>query len=901
MKFCITNLAKYGGMMWKIKNKRVVRLILICFLINNLVAYSSENKGTELNDENYEKIEKSESMSILQEGELVYIRAKIRVKEEFLKGIVYNGRIYFEERKLFEVLEIELSDKEIKKNPTLIENQRYYDLEKEYKNLKINEYKFEEEEMSVDVDPSWQLSHEKERDINEKREKLEIIKKNLIVSEPEKEEWKMLTSGIMGVGYTNTSGERSGEAAYIRYNNNLFYGATSLNATVNKEDGKTDSTLDYLFWERDVLNNKKLLIGNTYKNSRYNTSDISSSITGVTLGLENSWDSQMRVTQRQISGYAPTGTVVELYENGILRDFQTITDGQYKFDVDLYNGSKYYSIKKYMSDGQVIMEDVSLLANESVLPKGKVDYTVDVGSIKGKESKGTVDAEIKYGIFEDFTGIIGGFDMYDEDYNKSSFYTVGEIGIIPLDIIGSQLYHTITYSSDDNENSMYKYALELALGKDQISYKSEDYSKLSSNYRSYTRKNDDLSYDLRVINGYNLKVGTSSQENDNREKERTYYGNLYKNYRYFYLTTGLNKRKNETTGESETYVTPGASYSVSKDNEISKYIDTISVYSSIGPQGSYGVNVGKNNAGKRGEWDYYLNYNNNDDNNKESFGLMVSYTPGGRAKITSNAQKSYSADKPLIQNSIETNVYMGPKKPKFDYAKNMGRGTVSGKIFLDKDGDGEFTPERDTVVKDSKVETYRNYTYADSDGEYTLGGLATYSPVELRIASEDDEMPYYISPSDKKKIKLNPGGKKIVDFGYRPIVSILSEVNFGKNFYREEVESVLENLEIEFKNMKREESFKYEFGKDDLIVHTVPVGIYSVELIYKGKANIKIQKSKYYLVIKDVEESEITFDIEKIDDENFMLSVKQDKSQLYTSIDQIYTSLERKKVVLLEK
>lgn len=882
-------------MMWKIKSKRIAKLILFCFLLNGLITYSSEKEEMVLKSDSYKKIEKSESESILQEGEMVYIRAKIRAKEEFLKGVVYNGKVYFEEQKLFEVLEIELSDKETKKNPTLIENQKYYDLEKEYKNLKINKYEFDEEEMSVNIDPDWQLSHEIERDINEKREKLEIAKKNMDIEEPETEEWKMITSGIMGIGYTNTSGERSGEEAYIRYNNNLFYGATSLNATINKEDGETDSTLDYLFWERDVLNNKKLLIGNTYKNSRYNTSDVSNSITGVTLGLENSWDSQMRVTQRQVSGYAPTGTVVELYENGILRDFQTVTDGQYKFNVDLYNGSKYYSIKKYMSDGQVIMENVSLLANESVLPKGKIDYTADVGSIKGKESKGTFDTEIKYGIFEDFTGIIGGFDMYDEDYNKSSFYTVGEVGIIPLDIIGSQLYHTITYSSDDNENSMHKYALELALGKDQLNYKNEDYSKLNSNYRSYTRKNDDLNYDLRVIGGYNLKIGTSSQESDSREKERTYYGNLYKNYRYFYLTTGVNKRKNRTTGESDTYVTPGASYSVLKENKTSKYLDTVSVYSSIGPDGSYGVNIGKNNAGKNGEWDYYLNYNNNDDNNKESFGLMVSYMPGGRAKVTSNVQKSYSADRPLIQNSIETNVYMGPKKPKFDYAKNMGRGTVSGKIFLDKDGDGEFTPNRDTIVKGSKVETYRNYTYADLDGEYTLGGLPTYSPVDLRIASEDEEMPYYISPSDKKKIKLNPGGKKIVDFGYRPIVSIVSEINFGKDFYREEVENVLEDMEIEFKNMKREESFKHEFGKDDLIVHTVPVGIYSVELIYKGKSNIKIHKSKYYLALKDIEESEVTFDVEKIDNENFVLSIKQDESHLYASIDQLYTSLEQEK------
>lgn len=662
--------------------------------------------------------------------------------------------------------------------------------------------------------------------------------------------------------------------------------------------------MDYLYWERDIFDNKKLLLGNTYKNSSFNTSDKGGSITGVTLGLENSWDSQMRVTQKKISGYAPTGTIVELYENGILKDFQTVTDGQYHFDVDLYNGSKYYSIKKYTSDGQVIIEDVSLLANESVVPKGKLDYSLDVGSITGKESKGTFDAELKYGIFEDFTGTIGGFDVYDDDYNKTSFYTVGEIGIIPLDVIGSQLYHNIKYSSDGEDNSMYKYALELTLGKDFISYSNEDYSKLDSNYRSYTRKNDDLSYDLRVIDGYNLRLGTSSQENDEREKERVYYGNIYKNYRYFYLTSGISKRKNTTTGESDTYVTPGISYSVSKENEMSNYIDTVSVYSNIGPEGSYGINIGKNTAGKDGEWDYYVNYNNNDDNNKESFGLMVSYMPGGRAKITSNVQKSYSADKPTIQNSVETSVYMGSKKPKFDYAKNMGKGIVSGKIFLDKDGDGEFTPNRDTIITNSKIETYRNYAYADENGEYTLGGLPTYSPVEVRIVSEDADMPYYISPREKKKVQLNPGGREILDFGYRPIVSISSEINFGKDFYREEVVEVLKNMEIEFKNIKKEESFKYEFGKDDLIVHTVPVGIYSVELVYKGKTNIKIHKSKYYLALRDMEESEVTFDIEKIDDKNFVLSVKQDSNQLYASLEQIYASLEQEKykdIVLLDK
>ncbi len=886
----------------KISNRNVLKILFIlCLLKNTTLSFAEvlkentkEQKLVSLEEpKDEEEIKDFEGIEgEYSEGEEVLIKLDIKKKEEYITGIVKNGKIYLEEEAFLEAVETKITKKNQPQNAIEVEGKRYYDLESDYKSLGLKSYSFDQEGMNMKVVPQWKLQYEKEEDALDARERTKIQNKNNKEVEYATENWKMWTSGIMGIGYTRTDGDNENNSGYIRYTNNLLYGSTSLNATIDDNDDDAKATLDFAYWERNVLNNKRLLIGNTFKQSNYSTSDRSSSVTGITLGEENSWDSQMRVTQKQVTGYAPTGTTVELYENGILKDFQTVTDGQYEFNVDLFNGSKNYAIKKYMPDGRIIMEEVTLLASESVLAKGKLDYSVDVGVIKRKENKSTFGGQVKYGILKDFTGIIGGFDLYDDEYSKQSFYTVGEVGIIDIPIIKAPLYHNVMYSSDGDDNSMSKYNLGLTLGKDQLNYKNEDYTKLDERYQSFTKKNDDLYYDLREIKGYNLKVGTSSREDTSNEKQRTYYGTVYKSYGPFYTSIGVNKTKNETTGETERNISPGISYSTPSNSKINKCLDTISIYSNIGDENTYGLSVGKTNAG---EWDYYLNYNNNDKNDKESFGMMVSYTPGGKAKVSTNIQNSHYNQKPTIQNTVETNVYMGPKKPKFDYAKNMGKGTVAGKVYLDRDGNGKFDEETDVVIKNSKIETYRNSTYADENGEFVLGGLETYSPVDVRISSNDDEIPYYVSTKSHEKVKLNPGGRKKLDFGYRPVVSIATEINFGENFYREQVIDMLRDMEIEFENMRTHEKYKYEFGKDDIIIKTLPVGVYSLELTYKGDSNIKIHKSKHYLALKETEESEITFDVDKLDETNFVLTVKQDYKQLFVSLEQLYSSIELEK------
>ncbi|MGL5657351.1 MAG: hypothetical protein ACRCXY_11035 [Fusobacteriaceae bacterium] len=885
----------------KISNRNILKILFIlCLLKNTTLSFAEVPKESikELKLVSLERSEedlKEESKGLQGEysdGEEVLIKLDIKKKEEYVAGIIKNEKIFLEEEGFLEAIESKIPKKNTLKNTIEVDAKKYYDVENEYESLGLKSFSFDQEGMNMKVVPNWQLIYEREEDIQNQRDRTRIKNKNSKDEDYITENWKIWTSGIMGIGYTRTDGDNENNSGYIRYTNNLLYGSTSINATIDEDEDDAKARLDYAYWERNVLDNKRLLIGNTYKQSDFSLSDSGSSMTGVTLGLENSWDSQMRVTQKKVTGYAPTGTTVELYENGILKDFQTVTDGQYEFNVDLYNGSKNYAIKKYMPDGQVVMDDVTLLASESVLPKGKFDYSVDVGVIKEKENKGTFGGELKYGILKDFTGIVGGFDLYDDDYNKNSFYTVGEVGILNIPLINAPLYHNVMYSSDGEDNSMSKYNLGLTLGKDQINYKNEDYTKLDERFQSFTKKNDDLYYDLREIKGYNLKVGTSTSEDTNNEKQRTYYGTLYKSYGQFYTSLGLNKTKNETTGETENYASPGISYSTPSTSEINKYLDTISVYSNLGEENVYGVSIGKNNLE---EWDYYINYKSNDKNTQESFGMMVSYTPGGKAKISTNIENSHYNKNPTIQNTVETNLYMGTKKPKFDYAKSMGKGIVGGKVYLDKDGNGEFDEGIDTVVKNSKIETYRNSTYADENGEFVLGGLETYSPVNVKISSQDDNIPYYVKEDFYEKVKLNPGGRKKLDFGYRPVVLIAMEINFGENFYREQVIDILKDMEIEFENMRTHEKYKYEFGKDDMIIKTLPVGIYSLELVYKGDTSIKTHKFKHYLAVKDTEESEITFDVDKLDESNFVLAVKQDYKQIFSSLQQLYSNIELEK------
>ena len=84
-------------------------------------------------------------------------------------------------------------------------------------------------------------------------------------------------------------------------------------------------------------------------------------------------------------GYAPDGSVVELYRNGTLIDYQRVNEQRYIFTgIDLLSLTDRYYIRIYENNGSYIQKDLSLLMNNKALAKNKWSYSIQSGKVREK-------------------------------------------------------------------------------------------------------------------------------------------------------------------------------------------------------------------------------------------------------------------------------------------------------------------------------------------------------------------------------------------------------------------------------------------------------------------------------------------------------------------------------------
>lgn len=809
------------------------------------------------------------SYGFSEEKEEIILQVKMGDKVEYLEGylLLETNEIYSDLERFLDFIETPKELKErLKKEQKGKELTNITQLNSD-KNIKFDKFNWDEFDSTLEIDPPWETKEENENRLLKNRERLSQRKEFNGEEDVKREDWKLFTPGLLNIGFSRDDITRdSDNRLYFSYSNNLFYGNFNLDGEI-KDDG---THLNYAYWQRDIVDEKKLVMGDFYRNTVFNYGK-SGRLRGIQLLEKYSWNSNINVNSKSIVGFAESGTTVELYVNNILRDFQIVQGGQYRFDVDLGNGSNEYTIKKYAVNGEVIEEKISVYGSENILKMGEFDYIGSVGHERD-EDYNLYDIQLRYGLFENLTVGLGGFNVIDNNSEIREFVSASEVGSFTLPYINLPILQEGHLGYKNEDEFAYRYNIETTVRDISINYFNENYSKLDRGLKETINriKNSELQFSKDIF-GINTRLGYNHSTDRYGVEQKEYYTNLGKGFGKVYTNLGIRKNDYKNGYEKDnTSYNLGASYSFS--NGISKYIDTMSVYLDTDDvETTYGFNLGKNSR-DNSEWDYSLAYSYNK-RFGENYSLSVSYTPGKTVNIQTGIYGQKDSIK-RISSSVETNVYLGDNKPSLGYDDFSGKGSVTGKSFIDKNGDGEFNEGEEwikAIIKSDSTEIYNRY-----NGKYILGGLQTYRPSRLTGELNGQEVPFNIEPNLKQVVQLNPGGLMRVNFPFRPKVTAISTVDFEEGIYYEEVAQVVSDLKIQLKNLNNEkEKVILSWSEDNIFINDLAVGEYEIELIQPENSRVKLKMEKYTLKVEDEMDLNLNFKARKSDNNSFEIILEK--------------------------
>ena len=220
--------------------------------------------------------------------------------------------------------------------------------------------------------------------------------------------------GVIQVEYEKNDLEKSrGSSLSVNYSTQLLYGELDGEFSIfddsrkNRKKFEVESlSLNY----EDVMDKKDVILGSFYMRvpSFY---DVETDINGISI-LDSS--SRYDVTEKNgntFEGYAPSGSVVELYRNGILIDYQNADNQRYIFrDINTQSLTDKYYIRIYKDDGTYIQQDISLWLNNKTLNKNQWSYNIQSGKV---DKKGDNDfwGTLRYGVNDFVTVEAGYYDL----------------------------------------------------------------------------------------------------------------------------------------------------------------------------------------------------------------------------------------------------------------------------------------------------------------------------------------------------------------------------------------------------------------------------------------------------------------------------------------------------------
>ena len=657
---------------------------------------------------------------------------------------------------------------------------------------------------------------------------------------------KIISSGIIQLEYLKfnlSKGEN--KVLNMKYSTQLLYGEFqgiyNLLDECNKKNENTFKNISLTY--NNVFNNKDLILGDFYLRTPkiYSTEN---NVSGISLLNSSSRYSINQKDMNEIEGEAPSGSIVELYRNGILIDYQEVINSRYSFNnVQLVSLTDSYFIRIYNSLGEYIQKDLSILMNNKILKKGDWTYSIQRGHGK-KEKKENLIGILKYGIYKNITGEIGYYNLQNrykyKEYRDFSFGTYYSSPPIKFPVFLKLNW----FQSVESEDGTLNWEFQQKLSNIQLDVIGEKYGKrisLEQNKNEYYKVNLKTNLDKFIL-GLSYEV-----ENYKGDNCRTY-------------STGISYNKN--------YYSTGVSYSFLKhlkDLEKNRHIiscllgvncfEKISLSSYITNEytnsfkfkdNKYSLRLSKRDLSyinqKYLDISLNLNYSSKE---RDHFRAEINGNvyldklniPVTSAKLSFNgsdeSHKSRNIGMEIKKNFILNDIFRNSK------IENISNSWIKGRVYIDNNNNDKYDID-DVPMNDLEIYIQGKRVKTDKNGKYIMENISSNSKFKIKLDKT------YIDPllhyKENINYKLMPSTGMEVNIPLQYTVSLSGNIILkNKDIELLKLSNIYSKIEI--KLLKNNKIIKISRPEYD--------GYFNIDNILKGEYELKIESENSKFIIKE--------------------------------------------------
>ena len=686
---------------------------------------------------------------------------------------------------------------------------------------------YDEGMLDLRVTPYFRLNHEIEEAREKERRMLTHRRSRKNDTVPEGEIIHMEDSpfslGRVKINYENNDLGRGWEddTFSAALNNRIAYGDFYTSAAVDR--GVTWDTWRLTY--DHLLEGKELVIGDSYtQNDRL----INSEIRGVGISAKNSFTAQYGRTT--VTGYAPTGSIVELYKNNRLYAYQTAKESRYAFEDLQVSSTTDLRIRVYDERGNYTERSVTIKSFSEIQEAGKWDYQFNYGENR-EIHKNQLDLNLLYGVSQDLT-IGGGFHQIAAEQIPPGEKEFAEgIGIwrnggniLPF-TVKSTLQQNLSTKEVNTYNEIKSRVLE-----QNLSLEYNDYSYVMSNlHREFNLRLDSSLGNYSYNTSYYKKYFTGSTDN-HFDIEGTRYFDKY------YITL---KGEREWGDDIDSY-----GFNTRFNISLKEYSLLLESYQQWNHRSerSDEISIRAQNYASRSPIDLSFFYKTNLDDEYE-VGLDLSYDfdntiyelLSGVSMLlgfTSSEEDSKFSKGIRIERTIVLETPLSPTKSTY-----LDQGWVYGRVFRDENSNG-LMDEGEKPLKGSLRSNGVKYR-VDENGRYFIDNLRNNEINKIDLGNYKVD-PVYRSEVDKLFIRGEKGVGMKLDIPVRKVLSIVGEVLCSDR-------DILERTYIQMikdGEVYRETRVEYD---GFYMIEEVLADDYELKVVYKGEKDVEIDRESFLL------------------------------------------------------
>lgn len=765
-----------------------------------------------------------------------------------IKGLLYFLEIYsfdidLERKKVEFQIDNEKYKAEIKSGKSfIIDDDIYVELKVLGEDFKFKSPMWSSQDLKLILEPDFTLPFEIREKGKIERLRLNDRKEdetfNLV-----KPENKILAPGLMKVNYSKNSLKDGENKISVEYGTQLLYGDFYMDYSIEPESSVKSYNLTY----NDVYRENDVILGDFYIKTP-DFLNVSGMVEGVSFGEKNTYSSTVgNVTT--IKGEAQGADIIELYQGGILLDYQRPTEKNFIFEVRDRNYGGDYVLKIYYTNGQIETRKVYTVGDSKLLGKNEWDYNLQLGTDRDNGKKQSVN-EVSYGVSKNLTL---GFGVLNLESEKNREYSILKNEFI------YKLNMSNRYPLLVNYQNFYEYDKEENSYEIRINQKIKEYSLILKyfKYSNYiAEENDTKEYTSIGISRDFIwsRVGFGYQEelkNNQKDKETGYYISLENrsmaNFSLF-LDAEVTNRENNQKSYS---INPGVSYG------------GMSGFTVI-----FQTNIEKD---KKIKTDYSLKILGR---RKEFRSTGLEYMLGTEMKYSDEDKSRFTVDFTIY---LDRNIYIElPTSRREDGGVDMGitvektfdlsnlkrdvgdrqvdNSWIYGKVYIDSN-DNDIYDEGETTLPDVTIIVDGKRAVSDSNGEYIIQGLLPLEKYKIQVDRKSID-PMLTQVNDKKRVQTRASIGTRYNVGVQAVSMVTGNINPGDNISSKELIRILSmtNVILE-KDGELYQEIDPEFDGMFFFENVLP-GKYEMRFKYLGSDNIEFSEERLDVNIELAHEDE---------------------------------------------